>query len=131
MRKIIFLIVLAVLLSLASQTCAGHEMVIAKKDNGREITVRNNDIFELQLESHGGTGYIWGFEVLNPEYLEVLKEETKSGSGPGMAGGPVTHIWTIRAKKPGTTEISMNLYRPWEGKDKAADRFTVKLRMLP
>lgn len=131
MRKIILLIGVAILLSLASQTCGGHEMVIAKKDNGREITVRSNDIFELQLGSHGGTGYIWVFEVLNPEYLEVLKEETKSESGTGMTGGTVAHIWTIRAKKPGTTEISMNFYRPWEGKEKAADRFTVKLRILP
>ena len=106
-------------------------MVIVKKDNGREITVRNNDIFELQLESHGGTGYIWDFEVLNPEYLEVLKEETKSESRTGMTGGPVTHTWTIRAKKPGATEMSMSLYRPWEGKNKAADRFTVKVRILP
>lgn len=131
MRKIILLIGMAVFLSLASQTCGGHEMVIAKKDNGREITLRNNDIFELRLEAHGGTGYIWDFEVLNPEYLEVLKEETKSESGPGMTGGPVIHIWTIRVKKPGTNEMSMALYRPWEGKDKAADRFTVKFRILP
>jgi len=131
MRKVILLLGTAILLSLVSQTCGGHGIVIAKKDNGGEITVRNNDIFELQLESHGGTGYIWGFDVLNPEYLEVLKEETKSKSGTGMTGGPVTHIWTIRAKKPGTTEISMNYYRPWEGKEKAADRFTVKLRILP
>ncbi len=131
MRKIIPLIGVAILLSLASQACGGQEMVIVKKDNGREITVRNNDIFELQLESHGGTGYIWGFEVLITDYFEVLKEETKSESGTGMTGGPVTHIWTIRAKKPGTTEVSMSYYRPWEGKDKAADRFTVKLRILP
>ena len=131
MREIIPLIGVAILLSLASQACGGQKMVIVKKDNGKEITVRNNDIFELQLESHGGTGYIWGFEVLIPDYFEVLKEETMSESKKGMTGGPVMHIWTIRAKKPGTTEMSMSLYRPWEGKDKAADRFTVKLRILP
>ena len=131
MRKIILLIGIAVLLSLASQTCGGNKIVIAKKDNGREVTVRNNDIFELQLESHGGTGYTWGFEVLNPEYLEVMKEESKSESGTGMTGGTVTHIWTIRTKQPGTTDISMNFYRPWEGKDKAAESFTVKLVILP
>ena len=106
-------------------------MVIVKKDNGREITVRNNDIFELQLESHGGTGYIWGFEVPIPDYFEILKEETKSESKKGMTGGPVAHIWTIRAKKPGTTEMSMSLYRPWEGKDKPTERFTVKLMIFP
>jgi predicted secreted protein len=131
MRKVILLIGMVMLLSLASQACSGQKMVILIKDNGREITVRNNDSFELQLESHGGTGYIWGFEVLIPDYFEVLKEETKSESGRGMTGGPVTHIWTIRAKKPGTTEMRMSLYRPWEGKDKAVERFTVKLRILP
>ena len=131
MRKIIPLIGIAMLLSLASQACGGQKMVIVKKDSGREITVRNNDSFELQLESHGGTGYIWGFEVLIPDYLEVLKEETKSESGTGIVGGPVTHNWTIRAKKSGTTEMSMSLHRPWEGKDKAAERFTVKLMILP
>jgi predicted secreted protein len=131
MRKIIPLIGIVILLSLASQACYGQKMVIVKKDNGREITVRNNEIFELQLESHGGTGYIWGFEGSMPDYFEVLKEETKSESGTGMTGGPVTHIWTIKAKKPGTTEISMSFYRPWEGKDKAVDRFTVKLSILP
>jgi len=131
MRKIILLIGIAVLLSLSNQICGEDEMVIAKKDNGREVTVRNNDIFEIELESHGGTGYIWSFEVLNTEYLEILKEETKSESKTGMTGGTVAHIWTIRAKRPGTTEISMNFYRPWEGKEKTADRFTVKLRIIP
>jgi predicted secreted protein len=131
MRKIIILIWTAILLSSASQTCGEQKMVISIKDNGTEITVRNNDIFEVELESHGATGFIWGFEGLNPEYLEVLKEETKNESATGMTGGNVVHIWTIRAKNPGTTEINMHYYRPWEGKEKAADSFIVKLRILP
>src|SRR3990172_7238022 len=108
MHKMLLLIGVVILLSLASQAFGGKEMVIVKSDNNREITVRNNDTFELQFESQGGTGYIWGFEVLNPEYFDVLKEDTKSKSGTVMTGGPVMHTWTIRAKKRGTTEIRMN-----------------------
>ena len=38
-------------------------------------------------------------------------------------------VWRFKAEKPGTTEIKMAYYRPWEGVGKTTDHFLIKLRI--
>jgi predicted secreted protein len=42
-------------------------------------------------------------------------------------GAPVMGVWLMKAKNKGSTEIKMDYYRIWEGKDKATEHFSVKL----
>ena len=114
------------------QTAAGnHMMRIKRNDNGKEITVSRGNLVEVSLESQGATGYLWRFDGIDADFIDVVREETAIESAPGLTGGPVIHTWTLLIKKEGATEIRMSYYRPWEGKDKAADTFTVRLRILP
>jgi predicted secreted protein len=112
---------------------AGNQntMRITKNDNGREINVSRGNLIEVSLESQGATGYLWTFERIDPDYIEVVREESSVASAPGLTGGAVIHTWKLRFKKDGLTEIRMSNKRSWEGKDKAADTFTVRLRILP
>jgi predicted secreted protein len=87
-------------------------------------------IFQIQLEEQGGTGYTWKFESFDNEIFELLKVETKgTGRNKGYTGNQIIKIWFIKALKKGSAELAMYYYRPWEDKNKAADRFHIKLKI--
>jgi predicted secreted protein len=124
--------ILLLLVTVFLLAVAGNQtMRITKNDNGREIDVSRGNLIEVSLDSQGTTGYLWTFESIDPDYIEVMREESAVASAPGLTGGAVIHTWLLRLKKEGLTEIRMSYKRPWEGKDKAADTFTVRLRILP
>ena len=130
-HAVIVVIVVAAALFLSGPGTGDNSMQLSKDDNGREISVARGVSIRLCLESQGATGYLWIFEGRDPEYLEIVSEETLNRAGPGSTGGSVMHIWTLLPKKEGATQIRMNYYRPWEGKDKSADTFAVRLKILP
>ncbi len=109
---------------------ANSLMIITKKDNGKEITVRNGDTIRIELEASGGAGFTWEAEDLDKECLELVKEETKNISEGGLVGTPITRIWQLRARKAGETVITLYYYRAWEGKEKAVDKFEIRLKIL-
>jgi len=109
---------------------ANNKMRISWNDNGREITLKRGDLVEILLESRGASGYLWSFTGLDPEYIEIVREETASDFEETVTGGPVTHIWTLRTRKSGLTEIQMSYTRPWEERKAAADVFAVRLRIF-
>jgi len=101
-------------------------VILQKGDHGKEITLKRGEVFEIRLEGTGGTGYGWYVRDLDTGHLDLLGEKTKVGSA-GRLGGPVLGLWTFRAKEPGNTEIAMDYYRPWEGIQKAAEHFRVRI----
>lgn len=101
-------------------------VILQKGDNGKEISLKVGEVFEIQLEGVGGTGYGWYVRNLDTRYVDLLGEKTRAVSE-GRLGGPVLGLWTFRAKEPGDTEISMDYYRQWEGIQKAGDHFQVKI----
>jgi predicted secreted protein len=101
-------------------------MILTDKDNGREIGLKNGELFRIELSQLGGAGYTWHIEKLNLEYLDLVSSETRPIDKERI-GGPVLAVWLFRAKKAGTTEIGMDHYRVWEGKDKAINHFGIKL----
>jgi predicted secreted protein len=84
------------------------------------------DLIEIKLEQMGGAGYQWYVDNLDKKHLELLSEEAKSAAE-GRIGAPVLGIWRFKATKKGSTEIRMNHYRVWEGKEKAIEHFLIKL----
>ena len=101
--------------------------VITKDDDGKEIIVPEGAIVEARLEQHGGTGYLWQIVGLDETHLKVLEStETPLKEGK-IVGGPLLKTWQIQAVKAGQTELRIVLYRPWEGPEKAAQSFRVKI----
>jgi predicted secreted protein len=110
----------------------GSETVILSKDfNGREIKVRAGSTIQVELEQAGATGYTWELQGLDADYFEVLGVKTPEPKVAGdMAGAPILKTWVILVKKKGMSELKFVYYRPWEGEDKAAEAFVVKVRIL-
>lgn len=127
----LFLTVFLAVTVFPQTAAANHTMHISKNDNGTEITVSRDDLVDLSLEAQGATGYLWRFDRIDRDYIDVVGEKTARGSAPGLTGAPVIHTWTLRMKKAGSTELLMSCYRPWEGKDHAADSFSVRIRIIP
>ena len=106
----------------------GHNMVIiTKQENGKEIKTKVGNVIQVELEGLGSAGYKWFLDSLNAEYLELISEETKAISDKEKIGAPVLGIWRFKTLKKGSTEIKMDHYRVWEGKDSATDHFVIKL----
>jgi predicted secreted protein len=126
---ILFVTVMSVIVVPTHLTQAGSQMTITKKDNGKEMTVKKGDTIQIELEALGGAGFMWEFEDFDEGHLEIVKEETRDVSKEGFTGAAVTKVWQLRVKKAGEAAITMYYYRPWEGKDKAADKFAITLRI--
>jgi predicted secreted protein len=100
-------------------------MVLTKADNGKTVEARRGDVIRIELDGSGGTGYWWYFDDLDGGSVQIISESTRSTSV--LTGGPTTGIWILAVIKPGDVVVTMRYYRIWEGKEKAADTFSVTL----
>jgi predicted secreted protein len=101
-------------------------ITITKENNGQVMEVEKGAVFRIELEELGSAGYQWHMNDLDREYLDLISKETRRQSE-GRVGAPVMAIWLLNAKKIGQSEISMDHYRNWEGKEKASEHFSIKL----
>ena len=127
----IFLLIAIVFLSFTAFASAADPKakaaLITQNDNGKEIAVPEKAIVEVRLEQHGGTGYLWQIVDLDKTHLKVLESTDTSLQEGKIVGGPLVKTWQIQAVKAGKTDLKILLYRPWEGAEKAAERFQVKI----
>jgi predicted secreted protein len=107
----------------------GHTVIIRKEQNGLELRVRPGDIIRVELPTSGGTGYAWFIDLPDSRLVELISEETKTDTEKGKVGAPVTSVWLFRAGKEGWSEIKLDYYRKWEGKEKSADHFFIKVHI--
>ena len=111
------------------QTVDNNVIKLTREDSGKEISLKVGDRVEIALSAPGAAGYMWYFDHLDQVYLDAMGEESRVASGDGLTGAPLMKIWRLKAKKEGETEIRMSLYRVWEGKENAIDRFKIKVRI--
>jgi inhibitor of cysteine peptidase len=110
----------------AQDTGYQKAMTITQGDNGKQVSVETGDEFTIELKELATAGYGWYIDNLDKEHLELVSEKLKVISE-GKVGAPVMAAWLFRAKKKGSTEIKMDLYRAWEGKGKTIEHFSVKI----
>ena len=102
---------------------------LTAEDDGREISVGIGEAFKVELDIQGGTGYDWYVDEPDVNHLQLIDTATVDVSPKGIVGGPVKGVWTFKAVAPGDTSLRMLYYRIWEGKDKAARSFSVKIHI--
>lgn len=107
----------------------GDAVVVNKGDSGKAVSVPKGGILEVRLQETAGTGYSWEIIDLDRAHLELLGVTTKPLKKGPIAGGPVLKTWRLRALKPGRTELKLYYYRVWEGLDKAAEKFAVRVKI--
>jgi len=126
MQSLIFLIIFFLIGCTTINNSINEPILEVNKNyHGKEIYLKNGEIFEIQLEENPSTGYEWHFFQLDKALLDIIsiKKQPKSK----FIGAPVISIWKIKALKSGESKIIMKYYRDWEGIEKAVDNFEVKI----
>ncbi|MBP7052695.1 MAG: protease inhibitor I42 family protein [Phycisphaerae bacterium] len=79
-----------------------------------KIDVIVGEEFTVALASNPSTGYNWSLAASLPSWL-VQVDKTYVADNPGMIGGGGTEYWTFRATGAGSTTLTFQYERPWEG----------------
>ena len=116
----------------AGEAVRERERIIRKDDSGKEVTVRAGENIRIELKRYGGTGYDWHLEKSFEGHLSLVKEEDveEAVGSRAIVGASIKKQWDLRAISPGETEVSIKLYRNWEGMDKAIDSFKLRIIIL-
>jgi len=129
-KVVLFFLALPLVVGLS--VAYGEETVIVTKAfNGREIKVRVGSMIQVELDQAGSAGYVWEIKDLDKKHFEAVSVETpEPPEKQELVGGPVKKTWLIRVTAQGKSQLRFIHARPWEGEEKAADTFVLKVRIL-
>ncbi|MFC2002497.1 DUF4382 domain-containing protein [Chloroflexota bacterium] len=103
---------------------------MATKHINKALEVNVADSFTVTLCSNPTTGFKWSesAEISDHSVLEQTKHKSVPPQGKGKSPAPGTagqEIWTFKALEEGTSTISMDYSRPWEGGEKGEWTFVL------
>lgn len=122
---------LLILLGAVTLPAASEVTALQAKDSGQMIQVKAGALIKLSLLEQAGTGYQWEFDRLDEQHFKLVKTETRPLSQKHRIGGPVLRTWRLIATTPGESQLTLDYFRPWEGRVKAVKHFQVKVRIHP
>ncbi|MCY9061422.1 protease inhibitor I42 family protein [Bacillus inaquosorum] len=93
--------------------------VVNENDNGKVITLKAQEILEINLPENASTGFAWMEEITPNQVLSLDKEDFVHNSNP--QGGNTIHRWHFKGEKNGQKKIKFIYQRPWV-KDKPGDK---------
>jgi inhibitor of cysteine peptidase len=100
-----------------------------QQDNGRTLSLRVGHTATLSLPENATTGYRWAIDSIDPTVIALSEGQPRYPSGPPGSGGHME--WALTATAPGSTDLRLKLWRPWEGDASIAERFSVRFQVIP
>jgi inhibitor of cysteine peptidase len=107
--------------------------VITPKGNGQAFEITVGETFQVSLPENPTTGYRWIVYGSGMPFVSLDKEDyvtPENDPARPILGGGGTKILTLKAAKPGETELSLRLRRSWEAESEFADSFSIKLKIV-
>lgn len=104
-------------------------MTLTINDDGREIEVKQGDLLRVELEGAGATGYLWQIRDLDRSRLDLVNQSTRVLLSDGRMGGPILSVFTLKAVSKGSVVLTIDYFRPWEGRAKSEKTFSVKINI--
>ena len=103
--------------------------IITEAENGTSISIKNGEIFILQLRENPSTGYLW--ELNMSEGLNILSDGYAQDEAPeGQVGVPGTHSWVIEAVSQGSQQVNGIYKRSWENTTGTEENFTLAVEVV-
>jgi inhibitor of cysteine peptidase len=102
--------------------------LMQNKQIAKTLEINEGDTLTLALGSNPTTGFSWTEQTLISD--KTIIEQTNHESvapATNALGAAGREVWTYRAMKAGTTEISTEYSRPWIGGEKAEWTFKLTL----
>jgi len=97
------------------------DVVVTQRDNGGVVSARVGDHIVLHLAENPTTGYVWAFDALDENTLELEGSEWQA-AGPGTGTGG-DREWRLGPRQAGTTRVELKRWRPWAGDASVLERF--------
>ena len=104
------------------------------KNLSNTIEMNNGDTLTLILGANPTTGFAWQEQaqisdkaVLEQTDHEYVGPASQDGQQP-VVGASGKNVWAFKSLKTGTSEVSLNYGRPWEGGEKG--EWTFKLTVV-
>lgn len=99
-----------------------------QSDSGDTVRVATGDTVRVVLEAAGGTGYRWTALKPSSDAFTIVNRR-ESSTQPGVPGGGVKVVFTLRATSKGTGVFKAQLRRSF-GEDRIAKRFRLTLKVV-
>jgi inhibitor of cysteine peptidase len=93
----------------------------------KELAAAVGDSFTVTLCSNATTGFQWSesAQISDPTVVQQMDHKFVSPKADGLVGAPGKEVWTFKALKKGTSTISLEYGRPWEGGEKGEWTFNL------
>jgi len=102
----------------------------SESNNGRvskTIEVASGDFIVVTLWSNATTGFSWSESatISDPGVLRQTNHDYVAPEAQGLVGAAGKEVWTFKALKVGTSQVSMGYSQPWEGGQKDVYGFSL------
>ena len=86
----------------------------------KTVEVSEGGVLTVSLGSNPSTGFSWTEDALidSPAVVQQTACEYVAPEAQGLVGASGSQVWTFDALEKGTTSLSMEYGRPWEGGEK-------------
>jgi predicted secreted protein len=92
-----------------------------QKNISRQLEVDKGDTFTVNVCSNASTGFRWLDSAnISDETIVQQIDHKNVSSSKAMPGAPGEQIWTFKAFKKGTAQITNEYSQPWPGGQKSA-----------
>ena len=93
----------------------------------RQVEVGAGGTLTLTLCSNQTTGFAWSetAQISDQSVLQQTDHRFVSPEAEGVAGAAGKEVWTFNALKKGTSTVSVEYSRPWEGGEKGVWTFNL------
>ncbi|MBM4447422.1 MAG: protease inhibitor I42 family protein [Chloroflexi bacterium] len=98
-----------------------------QQDISQEVNVAAGDTFTVTLCSNATTGFKWSesAQISDQTVVQQTGHEFVAPDAKGLVGAPGKEVWTFKALKKGTSTLSLEYSRPWEGGEKGEWTFNL------
>lgn len=117
-KVIIYALVFTAILVTLSACSSGRTVKVDAAQNPGKVQLETGDLLEIKIEGNPTTGYQWEYIPADDGILASAAEpEYKSMSSGSLVGGGGVYKFTLRAEKPGLTQVELKYYRTFEPKE--------------
>jgi inhibitor of cysteine peptidase len=102
---------------------------LTEADNDKTVDLRVGETVRVSLPENATTGYRWAIDRLDEDVIEAVGSEPNYPGGAVGSGGHV--VFTFKAKKAGSGEVTLKYWRHFEGDKSITNRFRLRLHTQP
>ena len=105
------------------------DYTFSAKDNGASVEVQRGANIVIELNENPTTGYRWAITNIDEASLQPTGDEfvAPNDATPGAGG---LRRFFFRTKRAGSTALTLINKRAWQSDDRAADTYSLAIRIV-